>query len=65
MTSNNNNDPVITLLLIVLAVFMPPLAVALKDGLSVSFWLNILFTLLGFWIVGVIHAVYVIAFKDK
>lgn len=63
MTSNNT-DPVITLLLVILAIFMPPLAVAIKDGLSVSFWLNILFTLLGFWIVGVIHAVYVIAFKE-
>lgn len=58
------NDPVKTLLLVLIALFLPPLAVVLKEGLEVNFWLNILFTLFGFWIVGVIHAIYVVAFKE-
>lgn len=53
-------DPIKTLLLIIIALILPPLAVAIKVGLSTNFWLNILFTIFGFWIVGIIHAIVVI-----
>ncbi len=44
---------------IIFAVLAPPLGVFLQVGFKKHFWLNILFTLLGF-IPGIIHAVYVI-----
>ena len=44
------------LLYCLLAIFLPPLAVALwEDGITINFWLDILFTLL-FWIPGIIFA---------
>jgi len=46
----------------VCAVLLPPLAVALHRGLSNShFWLNVLLTLFGCWVPGIVHAIYVIA----
>ena len=47
------------LLLAIIAVFLPPLAVALKEGLSGSFFLNLILTLI-FWLPGVIHALLVV-----
>ncbi|MBB5351883.1 uncharacterized membrane protein YqaE (UPF0057 family) [Haloferula luteola] len=47
------------LLLIIIAFFLPPLAVALKEGLNGSFLLNLVLTLL-FWLPGFIHALLVI-----
>ncbi|WPP52051.1 YqaE/Pmp3 family membrane protein [Catalinimonas niigatensis] len=49
-----------TLLSIILAIFLPPLGVALKYGLSGKFWINLLLTLIG-WIPGVIHAFIVLS----
>jgi uncharacterized membrane protein YqaE (UPF0057 family) len=43
---------------IILSILLPPLAVALKHGLSGTFLLNVLLTLIG-WLPGVIHAFYV------
>lgn len=43
----------------VLAVILPPLAVALKYRLGVTFWINILLTSLGV-IPGIFHAFYVL-----
>ena len=45
---------------IVLAVLLPPLAVFMTSGLSTQFWLNLVLTLVGFWIVGVVHALIVV-----
>lgn len=45
---------------IILAILLPPLAVALKRGLSGVFFLNLLLFLLG-WLPGVIHAFYVLS----
>ena len=45
--------------LIVLAVFLPPVAVALERGCGADLLINILLTLLGH-IPGIIHAIYVI-----
>lgn len=45
---------------IILAIFIPPLAVALKRGISGTFFLNLLLYLLG-WLPGVIHAFLVLS----
>ncbi len=44
---------------IILAIFLPPVAVAMDKGLSGTFWINLILTLI-FFIPGVIHAFYVI-----
>jgi uncharacterized membrane protein YqaE (UPF0057 family) len=49
-----------TLLLVILAILLPPLAVALHEGgINGKFWLSLLLTLC-FWIPGVIYALIVI-----
>jgi uncharacterized membrane protein YqaE (UPF0057 family) len=49
-----------TLLLVILAILLPPLAVALHEGgINGKFWLSLLLTLL-FWIPGVIYALIVV-----
>ncbi len=45
---------------VILAILLPPLAVYMAAGLLTQFWLNLVLTILGFWIVGVIHALIVI-----
>lgn len=47
-------------LMILLAILLPPLAVALSAGLGGRFWLNILLTLLGY-LPGLAHAIWVVA----
>ena len=49
----------VSIVALILAFFLPPLGVAIKDGLGWSFVINCLLTLLGF-IPGIIHALYVI-----
>lgn len=44
-----------SLLTIILAVLLPPLAVALQYGISKQFFINLILTLVG-WLPGVIHA---------
>lgn len=51
--------PANKLLLIILAVILPPLAVALHSGVGKSLILNIILTIL-FYIPGLIHALLVI-----
>jgi uncharacterized membrane protein YqaE (UPF0057 family) len=48
------------ILSIVLSILLPPLAVYMKTGLGTQFWLNLILTLVGFWIVGIIHALIVV-----
>lgn len=47
-----------SLLSIILSILLPPLAVAMKHGISSTFWLNLVLTLIGY-IPGVIHALIV------
>jgi len=47
-------------LLILLAILLPPLAVALAAGLGGRFWLNLLLTILGY-LPGLVHAIWVVA----
>lgn len=44
----------------ILAIFFPPISVLLRYGLSGKFWLNLVFTLIG-WLPGVIHAFIVLS----
>ena len=48
--------------LIVLAIFIPLLAVYLKDGIGKSFWINLVLCLL-FYLPGIIHALIVVTKK--
>ncbi len=48
-----------SILQIILAIFLPPVAVAMSKGLSGAFWLNLLLTILGI-VPGIIHAFYVL-----
>jgi uncharacterized membrane protein YqaE (UPF0057 family) len=45
--------------LAVLCFLLPPLAVAIKRGVDVQFLINLLLTVLCFWVFGVAHAVFV------
>lgn len=47
-----------TFLMILLTLFLPPVAVALKEGIRTQFWINIILTVIG-WLPGVIHAFWV------
>lgn len=49
------------ILLIVLAIFIPPLAVYLhQKDCNTQVIINLLLTIFGFWIIGVIHALWII-----
>lgn len=52
-----------TIVKIILALLLPPVAAFLQVGIGLHFWLNILFTLLGF-VPGMIHALWLVA-KNK
>jgi len=47
-----------SLLMILLTIFLPPVAVALKEGLGVQLLINIVLTLIG-WLPGVVHAFWI------
>ena len=47
-----------SLLMILLTIFLPPVAVAIKEGIGLQFLLNVLLTLIG-WLPGVVHAFWV------
>lgn len=49
-----------TLLKVILAILLPPLAVFMERGVGTQFVLNIVLTLVGFWIVGIVHALIVV-----
>lgn len=50
------------LLAIILAVFLPPVGVLIKEGLNIQVLINVILTICGY-IPGVIHALYVILRK--
>lgn len=51
------------IVLIILAILLPPLAVALKDGIGKQFVISLVLTVLLFWIGGVIHALWLVTRK--
>jgi uncharacterized membrane protein YqaE (UPF0057 family) len=48
---------------IIVAIFLPPLGVFLQVGFGLDFWINLLLTIFGFYILGIVHAVWIIAKK--
>jgi uncharacterized membrane protein YqaE (UPF0057 family) len=44
---------------VLIALFLPPLAVALRSGLGLQFVINLVLCLF-FWVPGIVHAVYVV-----
>lgn len=58
MTTTMTNEN--TVLKVILSILLPPLAVFMHQGMGTQFVLNIVLTLLGFWIVGIIHALIVV-----
>jgi uncharacterized membrane protein YqaE (UPF0057 family) len=48
---------------IIVAIFIPPLGVFLQVGFGLDFWINLLLTIFGFYILGIVHAVWIIAKK--
>ena len=48
---------------IIAAIFLPPLGVFLQVGFGKDFWINLLLTIFGFYILGIVHAVWIIAKK--
>ena len=51
------------LILILLSLLLPPLGVAIKRGVDLQLFINIILTLFG-WLPGIIHALYIIL-KDR
>jgi uncharacterized membrane protein YqaE (UPF0057 family) len=51
------------ILLIIIAILLPPLAVYLKEGAGKQFVINLVLSLLLFWIGGIIHALWLITKK--
>lgn len=41
-------------------VLLPPLGVALKEGLGAHFCLNVVLTVFGFYFAGLVHGLYVV-----
>jgi len=54
---------IMDILKIIAAIILPPLGVFLEVGITKHFWINILLTIFGFYILGIVHAVWVIATK--
>ncbi len=50
------------ILQIILAIILPPVGVALKQGIGRDFLINIILTLV-FWIPGVVHALWIVLKK--
>ena len=50
-------------LMLLCTIILPPLGVLFKVGFSTHFWVNILLTLFGFYIAGLIHGIYVLIKK--
>jgi uncharacterized membrane protein YqaE (UPF0057 family) len=49
-----------TILKVLLAILLPPLAVYMDKGMGTQFLLNVVLTLVGFWIIGIIHALIIV-----
>jgi len=53
-------DGVTTFIALVLAFWIPPIGVALKKGVGAPLLINILLTVVLFWLPGILHAAWVI-----
>ncbi|HLO83926.1 MAG TPA: YqaE/Pmp3 family membrane protein [Nostocaceae cyanobacterium] len=46
---------------VLVAIVLPPLGVFLQVGIGKDFWINLLLTIFGFYVPGLVHAIWVIA----
>ena len=53
-----------TIVKILIAILLPPLGVAIEEGIGKQFLINLLLTILGY-IPGIVHATWVIAKADS
>lgn len=58
--AQNESDDVVAL---ILSILIPPLGVAIKRGVDIQLFINIILTMFG-WLPGIIHALYIIL-KDR
>jgi uncharacterized membrane protein YqaE (UPF0057 family) len=58
--SQSETDDTIAL---ILAIFLPPLGVAIKRGMDIQLFISVLLTMFG-WLPGIVHALYIIL-KDR
>ena len=58
---NMDGRDVIALLL---AIICPPVGVAIKVGFGMHFWLNLVLTVFGFYIPGLVHGLWVVLSKE-
>ena len=57
------DTPLSDFIRIIIAVFLPPVGVALQVGLRTPFWINLILTLLGY-VPGIVHAIWIIVRYD-
>lgn len=60
LKSQSETDDTIAL---ILAIFLPPLGVAIKRGMDIQLFISVLLTMFG-WLPGIVHALYIIL-KDR
>lgn len=46
-SADASSDPVMTILLVILAIFLPPLAVVLYEGITKRFWIDLVLFMIG------------------
>ncbi|MBX2797050.1 MAG: YqaE/Pmp3 family membrane protein [Myxococcales bacterium] len=49
---------------LIIAFFLPPVGVLMQEGASVNFVINLVLTILLFWVGGQVHAAYIITTKN-
>lgn len=49
---------------LLLTIVCPPVGVAIKIGFSMHFWLNLVLTVFGFYIAGLVHGLWVVLSKE-
>lgn len=57
-------DGMQTFLSLLVSFFLPPIGVLMKKGVGVAFLVNLLLTVLLFWLPGVLHAAWVITHDE-
>lgn len=59
----NKKEDVKDIVVLLCTIILPPLGVALKTGLSSHLLLNLFLTIFGFYILGLLHGLYVVLKK--
>jgi len=58
---SNSGSEVELIILVILAIFIPPLAVFLYEGITTRFWINLILTILVItWLIAIIHALLIV-----